>query len=117
LDAGDDNVALDACLLDSVQTFVEVNELAMHLLEILAEAAARFWISYCMVEVVESMDRLVSRYSVRGRLGGGPRWRLGLGEVWASGIGREVAIGRGAGGAGRGRGRKDKPEAVLFLSQ
>ena len=37
LDAGDDGVALDACLLDSVQTFVEVDELAMHLSEVLAE--------------------------------------------------------------------------------
>jgi hypothetical protein len=72
LDASDDGVSLDACLLDSVQTFVEVDKLVMHLLKILAEAAARFWISCCMVEVVESMDRLVSGYSVRGRLGGGP---------------------------------------------
>ena len=41
MDAGDGSVAMDARLLDSVQTFVEVDELAMHILEILVEVGGK----------------------------------------------------------------------------
>lgn len=37
LDAGDGGVTMDACTLDIMQAFVKVDELAMHLLEVLAE--------------------------------------------------------------------------------
>jgi hypothetical protein len=42
---------------------------------------ARFSISCCMMALVESMDRLVSRYQCNSPVrGGGSRWRIRLGR-------------------------------------
>lgn len=71
-DVGDVGVALDACLLDSMQTLVEGDELVMLSSKFLRRSTIRFWISCCMVEAVESMDCLVPGYQCKGPVGRGP---------------------------------------------
>jgi hypothetical protein len=62
--SGNDGVFVGACLLNCVQVHVQIDELLMHLIKILAKSSAKIWSSCCRLEVVEAMDRLVSGYHV-----------------------------------------------------
>ena len=58
LNAGDGGVAMDACLLDGMQTRVQVDELVMLLLKVLAEVVGE------VLDQLLHVDRSVSGYQV-----------------------------------------------------
>lgn len=96
---------MNACLLDVVQTGVEVDELLVHLIEVLAEIVGE------VLEQLLDEDGGGSHGSsglqipgVRVLLGRGPLvwWRLGFGGLEAA------VLGRGREGVGARRGREGR---------